>query len=275
MEQQLQTQTLQVQSQNSLTSLTAKEQCRPLLAKLQEDYPKIKNEQVQVIDGTINYLFALLNIQFKPEERLYRDAQTLVLSEFLQDRFKHLTLEEVKTAFKMYAAKELPQLKTFRILDCISLDEVLNAFVEHRNQNLHIYNLKKINNTQNLIGFKPSNEEKLKISNLNRKILFESLKSNEIDYSAFIYYNQLKNKINLSQEQVLELYNSGLKKHERELQQEAFKNPLKKIDLQSFQTELKSKKWNPIIIQKSQSVAVCNYLKKFKNFDEFLNEFED
>lgn len=247
-----------------------------MLARIQEDFPKIKNENIQIIDGTINYLFALLNIQFKPEERAYRDTQTLVLAEFLMDRFSHLTLEEVKQAFKMYAAKEFPELKTFRILDCISLGEVLSTYIERRNANLHVYNLKKLNDTQNLIGFNPSNEEKLRIRVINQNDLFKSLKTNKTDYSAFIYYDELKskNKLVLTKEQVLEIYNIEAKIYESELKNEAFKNPLKKIHLTTFQEQQKKKDWNPIIISKSQSAAVSQYLKQFNTLEEFLKAFE-
>jgi len=247
-----------------------------LLARIQEDFPKIKNENIRLIDGVINYLFVLLNIQFKPEERTYRDTQTLVLSEFLTDRFGHLTLEEVRQAFKMYAAKEFPELKTFRILDCISLGEVLSAYVERRNANLHVYNLKKLNESQNLIGFNPSNEEKQHNRVINLTDLFESLKTNKTDYSAFIYYDELKskNKLVLTKEQVLEIYNIEAKIYESELKNEAFKNPLKKIDLTTFQEQQKKKDWNPIIISKSQSAAVSQYLKQFNTLEEFLKAFE-
>ena len=253
-----------------------KGQCKPLLAKLQEEYPKIKNEPVTVIDGTINYLFALLNVQFKPEERAYRDAQTLVLSEFLQDRFKHLTLEEVKQAFKMYASKEFPELKTFRILDCISLGEILNTYVERRNQNLHVYNQKLLSNKQKSIGFNPSNEEKLKIRAMNLSNLFDSLKSNKTDYSAFIYFDELKakGKIILSKEETRELYFKEAKNYEAELKNDVFRNPLNKISLTNFQQDLKTQKWNPIVVNRSKSSAVSNYLMQFKTLDEFIKQFE-
>lgn len=253
-----------------------KEQCKPLLAKLQEDFPKIKNENVQVIDGTINYLFALLNIQFKPEERLYRDTQTLVLSEFLQDRFKHLTLEEVKQAFKMYAAKEFPELKTFRILDCITLGEVLNAYVERRNQNLHVYNQKLLANKQNSIDFNPSVEQKARLRKEHLLMIFESLKSNKTDYTAFIYFKEIKDKISMSDEQREDLYKYEALKYKKELESESLENSFKRTNLTEFIRESSAGKRNPIVQDRCRASVVCDYLKRhLESFETFINALEN
>lgn len=251
------------------------ERCRPLLSRIQEDFPKIKSENIQVIDGTINYLFALLNIQFKPEEKSYRDTQTLVLSEFLVDRFKHLTLEEVKQAFKMYAAKEFPQLKTFRILDCISLGEILSAYIERRNEDLHVYNQKKLLNRQNSVDFKPSVEEIKQNRITNLRLLFDSLKSKKTDYSAFIYYDELKAKGKVSQNETLKLYDIELKIYEQELKEEVLLNSNKKIQLTNFYNENAKSKWNPVVVSRTKSAAVSLFLKGFSSIDDFLKVFEE
>lgn len=252
-----------------------KGQCRPLLAKLQEEYPKIKLENIQVIDGTINYLFALLNIQFKPEERAYRDTQTLVLSEFLQDRFNHLTLEEVKQAFKMYAAKEFPTLKTYRILDCIALGEVLNAYIEYRNQNLHIYNQKLITHRQNLLSFNPSNEEKARLRKEHLLMVFESLKSNKTDYSAFIYFKEIENKIRMTNEQKEDLYKYEALKYKKELELDALESNFKKSNLSEFIRQSDEGKRSSIVQNRCRAVVVCNYLKRhLDSFETFLNALE-
>lgn len=260
--------------QNNHTSLTVKQQCRPLLAKIHEDFPKIRKENIQVIDGTINYLFALLNIQFKTEEKSYRDAQTLVLSEFLIDRFSNLTLEEVKQAFKMYAAKEFPDLKTFRILDCISLGEVLTSFINRRNEELHIYNLKKIQSNQNSIGFNPNEEEKKRNRIMNLEILFESLKSKKTDYSAFIYYDELKSKGKITQDEALKLYDYEAKIYDVELKTEAFENPNRRISIENILKQVKSAKWDPVVVNRTKSTVVSRYLMQFDTIELFLKEFE-
>lgn len=260
--------------QNNHISLTVKQQCRPLLAKIHEDFPKIRKENIQVIDGTINYLFALLNIQFKPEEKAYRDAQTLVLSEFLTDRYGNLTLEEVKQAFKMYAAKEFPDLKTFRILDCISLGEVLTAYTEKRNKELHVYSLKKLQNKQELAGFNPTAEEIKSNRIKNLELIFESLKSKKTDYSAFIYYDFLKSKGKVSKDEALELYETECAIYQNELEIEALEHPNKRFSITTILEQVKSNKWDPVIVNRTKSAAVSNYLSQFESLDVFLKEFE-
>lgn len=250
------------------------EPCRPLLAKISEDFPKIKKENIQVIDGTINYLFVLLNIQFKPEEKAYRDTQTLVLSEFLLDRFGNLTLEEVKQAFKMYAAKEFPELKTFRILDCISLGEVLSAYIDRRNKELHVYSQKKLIRKQREIGFNPSEEQKAENRTMNLQLLFESLKSKGTDYSAFIYYDELKAKGKITQEEALKFYDLEAKLYKLELKAEAIDNPKRRFTINSILEKVKSSKWDPVIVSRTKSTAVSKYLMQFETLESFMAEFE-
>lgn len=49
-----------------------------------------------------------------------------------------LTIPEVKEAFKMYVSGQLG-IKVFRLLDCIAIGEVLNAFIDFRNAALSNY----------------------------------------------------------------------------------------------------------------------------------------
>lgn len=251
-----------------------KQQCRPLLAKIHEDFPQIRKENIQVIDGTINYLFALLNIQFKPEEKAYRDAQTLVLSEFLTDRYGNLTLEEVKQAFKMYAAKEFPELKTFRILDCISLGEVLTAFTERRNKELHVYSLKKLQAKQESEGFNPTENEIKQTRLKNLKLLFENLKSKRTDYSAFIYYDFLKSKGKVNKDQAMLLYESEALIYQNELETEALEQPNKRFSIRSVLQQIKSNKWDPVIVNRTKSKVVSDFLMQFDSLEDFIKEFE-
>ena len=67
----------------------------------------------------------------------------LFILDFIKDKFGDLTAEEIKQAFKMYVAKEFPDIKVFRILDSIVVGDVLNAFREYRNESLRTYSQKK------------------------------------------------------------------------------------------------------------------------------------
>lgn len=248
---------------------------RPYLAKLQEDYPKIKNEHIGEIDGTINYIFALLNIQFKPEEKEYRDAQCLVLSEFLVDKFNHLTTQEVKNAFKMYAAKEFPELKTYRILDCLSLGEILNAYIERRNQNLHTYNQKKILQIEAKNTFSPSEDDIKKNRIKGLKYLYESLQSKDIDPDCWIYYSLVRSKIKMSNQEMETLYKREEARYLTSLKKEAAEDRNKKSKLLDFVNYQEKGNKSEVVKNICRSIVLSNFLKPYlKDIKAFLKVFD-
>lgn len=103
----------------------------------------------------------LLNV--KPpdnnDDRTYRDTQMLVLCDFIRDRFGQLTSEEIKTAFKMYVAREFKGIKVFKILDAVCLGEVLTAYINYRDEHLHVYYSKKIAKQQEVLPVAKSTDE--------------------------------------------------------------------------------------------------------------------
>ncbi|MDM1093406.1 hypothetical protein [Myroides odoratimimus] len=150
-----------VKQQSSLTPSISVGQPRPLLAKVQEDYLQIRRDSSQNLQNTINYILILLNV--KPpdtnEDRAYRDTQMLVLCDFITDKFGELTSEEIKQAFKMYVAREFKGVKVFKILDAVCLGEVLNAYVNYRDEHLHIYYSKRIAKRQEVLPVAKGTDE--------------------------------------------------------------------------------------------------------------------
>jgi len=71
------------------------------------------------------------------------NIQMLVILDFIKSKFSQLTIEEIKEAFKMYVAKEFSHLKVFRMLDCVVVGEVLNEYINFRNESLKVYDNKK------------------------------------------------------------------------------------------------------------------------------------
>ena len=108
----------------SSTDLALPKQSKPLLAVINEDYPKIRNiSSVEHFDSLINYLITILNIKTTSEqEKKDLNVQMLVVLDFIRTKFSSLTIEEVKEAFKMYVSKEFPEIKVFRILDCVVVE---------------------------------------------------------------------------------------------------------------------------------------------------------
>jgi hypothetical protein len=129
---------------NSDTSLIVQKQSRPLLAVLNEDYPKIRT--VANCDVLIAYLIEIFNLKISSsEEKKDFDLQMLVILDFIRSEFGFLTTEEVKQAFKMYVAKKFGHKDIFRLLDVIVVSDVLNCFVEFRSDSLRTYTQKAQN----------------------------------------------------------------------------------------------------------------------------------
>lgn len=104
----------------------------------------------------------------------------LVVSDFIKTKFGFLTIPEIQEAFKMFVAKEFSEIKVFRILDCIVVGEVLNAFIDFRNENLRVYEQKKQSvmlEKENKIT--PDKEFKIMSEAINKKY-YEYLESKDI-----------------------------------------------------------------------------------------------
>lgn len=143
---------------------------RPLLAKLSEDHSKLRevNDDVEV-SGLINYLLTILNIKSSTKEEVdLMGVQMLVLEDFLKTKFGHLTIPEIREAFKMYVSKGFPEIKVFRLLDCVSVGEVLSAYTDFRAESLRSYSEKKIKLENQLPEISDSQKEEIIKSGVNR-----------------------------------------------------------------------------------------------------------
>lgn len=164
---------------------------KPTLAKLNEDYPKIKNViSENEIEGLLNFLVQILNLKTNSkEEQEHLDFQMILILDLIKTKFGSLTIPEIKEAFKMYVAKEFPEIKVFRILDCIVVGDILNAFTSFRNESLRIYDHKK----KSLLTAPKiaSDDEKKKIRMELLKIIFEEVQNNGISNEAHFIYDEL------------------------------------------------------------------------------------
>lgn len=62
------------------------------------------------------------------------DKKIVVIFKFIDGYFSKLTVEEIVEAFRMYVARKFPDVKVFRMIDCVSVSEVLNAYIEYRDK---------------------------------------------------------------------------------------------------------------------------------------------
>lgn len=203
---------------------------RPTLAKLNEDYPKIKNIiNASEIEDLINFLVRILNIKpSNQEEQDSLDFQIPLILDFIKTKFGSLTIPEIKEAFKMYVAKEFAQVKVFRILDCVSVSEVLNAFIDFRSDNLRAYSQKKSNIQNQLPMITETEKEEIVKQGVNKAFLDykETKEMPIITEYLFDFLIEKKLIINNNNPKVVEYYQSKLKEAsiqvKKELQQEVF-----------------------------------------------------
>lgn len=142
---------------------------RPLLAKLSEDHSKLRAVNDAEVSGLINYLLTILNIKSSTKEEVeLLGVQMLVLEDFLKTKFGHLTIPEIREAFKMYVSKGFAEIKVFRLLDCIAVGEVLNAYIDFRAESLRSYSEKKRKLENQLPEISDSQKEEIIKSGVNR-----------------------------------------------------------------------------------------------------------
>ena len=129
-------------TQKDNSALTVMKQERPYLAKINEDFPKIRT--VENNDLLINYLVTLINIKTTTEAE-FKDLeiQMFVILDFIKSKFGQLTEEEIKEAFKMYVAKDFGHKEIYRTLDTIVVSDVLNKYLDYRSQVLRSYDQKQ------------------------------------------------------------------------------------------------------------------------------------
>ena len=252
---------------------------KPTLAKLNEDYPKLKNVIDAVeIEDLMSFLIRILNIKVSSkEEEENLDFQMVLILDFIKTKFGSLTIPEIKEAFKMFIAKEFPELKVFRILDCIVVADVLNAYKEFRNDSLRTYDFKKKNlleqpKTMTEEDIKKTQEELL-------KIVFNDLKATGLSLDAWLLYENLEanDMINISKAEKKEMYAQQAQIYLVELVQETTKRHFHsaKTVIEDARNKIAKGKIIGSVANKCKSIVVSNILKNYlTDFEEFKNQIE-
>lgn len=252
---------------------------KPTLAKLNEDYPKVKNVIVaSEITDLMNFLIRILNIKIlNEEEQENLDFQMPLILDFIKSKFGSLTIPEIQEAFKMYVAKEFPELKVFRMLDCIVVGEILNAFKDFRNDSLRAYDRKK----QNLLEQpKPMTEEDIKKNQEELlKIVFDDLKETGLSLDAWLLYENLEanGMITISNKQKREMYAQQAQIYLVELVQETTQRYFHsaKTVIEDARNKIEKGKVIGSVANKCKSIVVSNILKNYlTDFEEFKNQIE-
>ncbi len=262
---------------------------KPILAKLNEDFPKVKNVIVaHEIEDLMNYLIRILNIKVSnQEDQENLDFQMPVILDFIKSKFGLLTIPEIKEAFKMYVAKEFEDIKVFRMLDCIVVGEILTAFTNFRNDSLRVYDTKK----QLLLAevSQSTETEKKSIRNEFLGQIFDEL--NNRGYSDNIWQlwekdfktkelTEFANKVNAT---VTNLEKKAMYATEQEFYLNQIKSEMMTSRLQSAKwivenanKQIRNKQKINSVVNRCRCLIGSKYLKNYlTDFEEFKNQIEN
>lgn len=253
---------------------------KPNLAVLNEDFPKLKNViSKEETNNLMNYLLAVLNIKVStPEEKMELNNQMIVVHDFLKSKFGNLTIPEIREAFKMYVAREFEGVKVFRMLDCVSVGEVLTAYTNFRNESLRVYDSKK----KKILEVLPEQTESQKAAHFENllKLVFKDLTESGFSSDAWLLFSKLEDsgKLKMTLEEKKVLYFKQLRIYEIEEQAEirGKYGINSKTFLQDLHNKITDKKPVGSVVNKCRSITASNYLKNhiqdFETFKKIVNE---
>lgn len=255
-------------------------QNRPAIAVLNEDFPKLRESNANDLSVLINYIIIILNIKVEDsQEEIQRMNQQMVMvGDFLRTKFGYLTIPEIQEAFKMYVAREFSHIKVFRILDCPSIGEVLQAYTDFRAEALRKYSQQKSNLLQAPPG--PTDEQKRKIREDLLKIIKEDLEANSHSNDAHFLYDELYNagKIKVTDLEKKILYQKELQKYNSEQRNQIERSGLASRSklLEELKAKIESKTKILTVQNRCKSILASEYLiRNLEEFEIFKKALED
>lgn len=264
--------------QKNNTNLALKDSSRPMLAKLNEDFPKFRDViALNEIEGLINFLLTLLNIKVSNEsEKIQLDNQMALIIDLVRTKFGSLTIPEIKEAFKMYVAKEFPELKTFRILDSITVGEVLTAYTNYRNDFLRIYDQK--NKIANTPVVEISDEQKKAIRQEFLKMVYDEIKKTGYCHDARHLFFELQEsgKMIISDSVKKDLYKKQFDKELFALKTQNLKTPSNQLKetIKTMESLNADGKFVKTVVENCRAISVCDFLSDYiESYQEFEKVF--
>lgn len=216
----------------------------------------------------------ILNIKIvTQDEQDEIDRQMILIADIINSHFSNLTPSEIKEAFKLYVSKKFVDVKVFRLVDCVAVGEILNAYIEYRNAAVEPFLVKR----QNLLNapIEKSESEKQKIRTEFIEMVFNEIIEKGFCSDAWYIFKQLEDlkKIEISNEEKIELFKKEMAIYVPAERQRIIKqNPLDfKFKISGFEKTYQNGK-KPIAVQnKCRSVLVSDYILKSKiSLEELL-----
>lgn len=194
-------------------------------------------------------------------------------------KFFKLTPGEVYEAFKMAMSRELLDSKDneFNLLPELSINttsRVLDSYIQWKRRNDAYQKAKEgLKLLDAPVGM--SDEEKLKARNQFVLDVYNDTMRGVIHSSSWLLYDDIKEKITTTDAVKKRLYKIQQEKYFKEYRSEVRSNGNKKHHielLESLMAKASRGKFIGVVQNRCKSIAVYNYLKKFKNYEEFKNQ---
>lgn len=206
----------------------------------------------------------ILNIKvLDEEEQNHIDRQLILVADIINSQFGNLTAPEIKEAFKLYVSKKFPEVKVFRLIDCVAVGEILTAYIEYRNQSVEPF----VNKRQNLLNapVEKTESEKKKIFDDFVEMVYNEVLEKGFCDDAWYLFKQLEDlgKIKISNEDKTELYKKELAIYVPAERQRILKqNPLNGKHLIKDFEKTYSGRNKPIYVQnRCRSILVSEFIK--------------
>lgn len=212
----------------------------------------------------------VLNIKCNDdEEEEYLHIQMIAISDLITSQFQNITIPEIQEAIKMYVAKKF-EIKVFRLLDCIAIGEILNAYTSYRNELTKVYLQKR--NVIKYAGNELSPEEKEKMVEDGVNRAFKELKETktidgptEYIFDFLVEKGKIKTKGSLA---LVEYYSNKLAEAKEQLKKENLaiepKTPAEKKEIKSVLEKIISNQSNQILIRAKKNILIEYFIKQIQ-----------
>ena len=235
----------------------------------------ISEAPVETKTKLANDIMRLLQVRDKNSDM----AKDWILYLATTPKFYKLTPGEIYEAFKMAMSRELLDSKDneFNLLPELSINttsRVLDAYIQWKRRNDAYHKAKQeLKMLDAPTGM--SDEEKAIAREEFLKDVFTDMISGLVHSSGWLLYDDIKDKITTSDAVKKRLYRIQEKKYFKEYRKEVKSKGNKKHHLElleSLMNKSKTGKFIGVVQNRCKSIAVYNYLKKFKDYEEFKNQ---
>lgn len=233
---------------------------------------------VDVKTKLVNDVMRLLQVREKNEAM----AKDWLLFIATTPKFFKLTPGEIYEAFRMAMSRDLLDYKDneFNLLPELSINttsRVLDAYIQWKRSNDAYHKAKQeLKMLDAPTGM--SDEDKAIAREEFLKDVFSEIMSGRVHSYGWLLHDEIKDKVTTSSHVKKRLYRIQEKKYFKDYRKDIVSKGNKKSHLDLLEILLEKSKqgmYNQIVLNRCKSIIVYNYLKRFKDYEEFKNQLNN